>query len=305
MQLELIINLRGTPDGTDDLLRRLLAIGVRAEGLGGEYLATATVVDDEGIQSVNRTQRGIDRPTDVLSFPSVDYRGRTAAQCPGQLRRELDPETGCIFLGDIVLSLPRARVQAEEYGHSLTREIGFLFVHGLLHLMGYDHQTEAQRAQMRAMEDTIMDKAGLTRELTDADYALVSGARAAMQRAYAPYSHYRVGACVLTADGRQFCGCNVENASFGMTICAERNAITTAIAEGATAIEAIAIAAEGPMPFPCGACRQFMREFARDMRIIVAGEDRTVVTTLSALLPESFGPEAIAAVDSAREEACE
>lgn len=272
---------------------------LRTEGIYASlgYQVGLLLTDDAGIADINRLQRGVDRPTDVLSFPSVHYPSGTARGNNKRLRREIDPETGRAYLGDIVISLPRARAQAKSYGHSFLREMAFLFAHGMLHLLGYDHETQVQRAAMRQMEDKIMEETGINRELTDADFELLRDAREVMRRAYTPYSNYKVGACVRTADGRTFSGCNVENASFGLTICAERNAITTAVAQGATALEAIAIAAEEAMPYPCGACRQFMREFAGDMKIIVANREGIRTTSLSALLPDSFGPESLNGVN--------
>ena len=294
MHLETIIDVEGSPAVLWHLLSRLGDEGLRAEGLTGRYQATLVITDGEGIRAVNREQRRIDRETDVLSFPSVRYPSGTARDHQRRFLRELDVETGCMHLGDIVVSLPRAREQAAEYGHSQVREIGFLFVHGLLHLLGYDHEKELERRAMRAMEEMIMDTAGLSRTLTDEDAALLASAQEAVKRAYAPYSGYRVGACVRAADGRVFRGCNVENASFGMTICAERNALTTAITEGASQFTAIAIAGDGPsMPYPCGACRQFLREFATDMKVLLTNGQTIRETTLAALLPESFGPESL------------
>ncbi len=285
------------PEGLLPLLSRVADACLAAEGLSGKYQAGLTLTDEAGITGINSAQRGIDRPTDVLSFPNVRYpAGRTARACPERLRRERDPETGCMDLGDIVLCVPRAREQAAEFGHSFAREAGFLLAHGMLHLMGYDHDTDARRDAMRAMEEAIMEKAGLPRELLDEDLPLIEGAREAMRMAYTPYSKYNVGACVRAADGRVFKGCNVENASYGMTICAERNAITTAVTEGATAFTAIAIAAEGALPSPCGACRQVLREFAKDMRVLLVNREGVRVTSLSALLPESFGPESLGGV---------
>lgn len=298
MRIESTILVPGLPDGMDAIFARVGEIAIRLEQLDGAYEAGFTLTDDAGIKEINREQRGMDRPTDVLSFPSVQFRHGTARDNPKKLRQEYSPETGCIYLGDIVISLPRAEEQAQAYGHSLVREIAFLFVHGTLHLMGYDHETEEQRMCMRAMEEEIMNQSGISRELTDADFALVEGAKEAMTHAYAPYSKYRVGACVRTTDGKIHKGCNVENASFGMTICAERNAMTTAVTEGMHGIEAIAIAAEGPMPYPCGACRQFMREFAKDMKVILVNGDNIEVTTLQTLLPDSFGPESIEEVNA-------
>lgn len=299
MHLERTIEAGGLPDGMLDRLSRMGDICLHAEGLSGRFQAGLVVTDNGRIARINREQRGKDAATDVLSFPAAFYPKGTARNNMARLRRELDPETGRMHLGDIVISLDRAREQADAYGHSLTRELCFLFTHGMLHLMGYDHETEAERAAMRAMEDEIMEKAGLDRALTDADFALIEGAKEAMARAYAPYSKYPVGACVRAKDGRVFMGCNVENASFGMSICGERNAITTAVTEGAREIEAIAIAAVGALPTPCGACRQVMREFARDMRIILVCGEMAQVTSLQALLPLSFGPESLEEVGDA------
>lgn len=109
---------------------------------------------DEEIRELNRQFRGIDRPTDVLSFPLWEPGSE-----PWNLPGEQEPEP----LGDIVISVETAARQAEEYGHSLQREVAFLFVHGLLHLWGFDHQTEEQREEMRALEEAALSSLGLVR----------------------------------------------------------------------------------------------------------------------------------------------
>ena len=123
--------------------------------------------------------------------------------------------------------------------------------------------------------------------------SLVQAAREAAANAYCPYSRYHVGAALLAADGRVFRGCNVENASYGLTLCAERNAITTAIAEGCREFRALAIAGGTPdaPAFPCGACRQVLAEFCGpDFPVVVAalegGDPETI--PLANLLPHSF-----------------
>ena len=131
------------------------------------------------------------------------------------------------------------------------------------------------------------------------DGELLKLAREAMEAAYVPYSHYPVGACLLAEDGRAFTGCNVENASYGATICAERTALVKAVSEGARRFVAIAIAARGSTPYPCGMCRQALNEFSCKMRVLVTWSDQddaiagTAQTTLDALLPNSFGPESL------------
>lgn len=124
---------------------------------------------------------------------------------------------------------------------------------------------------------------------------LVQAARRAAEAAYAPYSRYRVGAAVRTAFGEIVTGCNVENASYGLALCAERNALFAARAAGLLDPEsapprAIAIhAPESPLPRPCGACRQVMAEFAGDdLPVIIDGPGEQIETTLGALLPEAF-----------------
>ncbi len=125
---------------------------------------------------------------------------------------------------------------------------------------------------------------------------LVAAARAARERAYAPYSGFRVGAALLTAQGDVIAAANVENASYGLAICAERSAVVAAVAAGSRSFLSIAVAGNGPDPVtPCGACRQVLREFPEgvDLEVLCAGEtgDQLVTTTLGALLPDSFGPE--------------
>lgn len=263
------------------------------EGVERACAVSVRLCDDEAIHAINREYRGVDRATDVLSFPTVNYpSGVTAGQADAYLRRELDDELNACMLGDLILSVPHVLAQAEEYGHSPERECAYLLVHGLCHLMGYDHIEEDDKRRMRAMEEKILTAIGQTREGagTAADETLLALARAAMERSYSPYSHYPVGAALLCADGRIFQGCNIENASFGLTNCAERTAVFKAISEGADEFTAIAIASRQSAPWPCGACRQVLNEFAPDIRILVTWDGGTDEATLQALLPHGFGP---------------
>jgi cytidine deaminase len=119
---------------------------------------------------------------------------------------------------------------------------------------------------------------------------LIDLARKARKRAYAPYSHYRVGAALLGKSGTVYTGCNVENASYSHTVCAERTAVLKAVSEGETEFEAIAVVTRNGGS-PCGACRQVLSEFSPELIIYIAdkdGEYRT--TTLKQLLPDSFTP---------------
>lgn len=122
--------------------------------------------------------------------------------------------------------------------------------------------------------------------------ALIDKARAAAANAYSPYSKFRVGAAVLTEDGQMFSGCNVENASYGLTICAERNAVFQMVANARQRIRAVAIYTPTRTPTaPCGACRQVINEFGPEALVVSACDSPERVTSrLSALLPGAFGP---------------
>jgi cytidine deaminase len=122
--------------------------------------------------------------------------------------------------------------------------------------------------------------------------SLIAAARAAQARAYAPYSNFRVGAALESTDGAVFLGCNVENASYGLTICAERAAICAAVSAGAHRFRrAVVVSDIDPPAAPCGACRQVLAEFGLDLPIEGVGPKRTVSWRLSELLPAAFGPE--------------
>ena len=125
---------------------------------------------------------------------------------------------------------------------------------------------------------------------------LIAMAKEAMTRAYAPYSGFQVGAALLCGDGSVYTGCNIENASFGPTICAERTAVAKAVSEGHRDFVRIVVAGRSKdFCVPCGVCRQVLREFAPNMEVIClngAGEEQ--VFTLPELLPHSFGPEYLA-----------
>ena len=123
---------------------------------------------------------------------------------------------------------------------------------------------------------------------------LVRQARETLVRAHAPYSEFRVGAALEAADGRVFTGCNVESASYGLTICAERVAIGAAVAGGARRFRRIVVASEtDPPAAPCGACRQLLAEFGLDVDVIAVGPASERRWTLRALLPDAFLPESL------------
>jgi cytidine deaminase len=123
---------------------------------------------------------------------------------------------------------------------------------------------------------------------------LVARAREAMRNAYAPYSQFRVGAAIEATDGRVFAGCNVESASYGLTICAERMALGAAVASGARAFTRVAVTTEvEPPAAPCGACRQLLAEFGLNLEVVAAGPSTERRWTLGALLPDAFTKESL------------
>lgn len=281
------------PPGLSDLMQAAADCALHSEGVERPCAVSVRLCDDEAIHQINLEFRGVDRATDVLSFPMVAYpTGITAGKAGRLLRQAYDDELNACMLGDLVISVPHIDRQAAEYGHTPEREAAYLLVHGLCHLMGYDHMEEEERKVMRAMEEKILSGVGMDRESHGnvTDETLLALARSAMERSYSPYSHFAVGAALLCADGRVYQGCNIENASFGLTNCAERTAVFKAVSEGETEFTVIAIASNGAAPWPCGACRQVLNEFAPEIRVLVTWADQVAEAPLKALLPHGFGP---------------
>ena len=135
------------------IIRKCVQETLRAERVNARCEINVLVTDDKGIQTINRESRQIDRPTDVLSFPMFQLE---AGNPPQDWSEYEDPETGLVPLGDMCISLERAMAQAQEFGHSVRREVGYLTIHSMLHLLGYDHLDEGeQKRQMRAREEAI------------------------------------------------------------------------------------------------------------------------------------------------------
>ena len=148
------------PQGLEEQLCRVVIATLAAEKMDEPCEVNILVTDDAAIHQINLDMRGVDRPTDVLSFPMFELE---PGEHPGG--EDADPATGLIPLGDMVLSLERAREQAEEFGHSVEREVCYLAVHSVLHLLGYDHMDEGpMKAQMREREEAILTALGIKRE---------------------------------------------------------------------------------------------------------------------------------------------
>ena len=134
-------------------IRKCIYAVLEQEGIHIPCEINVLVTDDKGIQIINKTSRDIDRPTDVLSFPMFQLE---AGNPPEDWTEYLDPATGMCPLGDMCISLERAMAQAQEFGHSVKREVGYLTIHSMLHLLGYDHMDEGpQKKQMRGREEAI------------------------------------------------------------------------------------------------------------------------------------------------------
>lgn len=159
---EHIINLESEVAGGEErleLLLRVITAALDAEGVDVPCEVNVLITSDEEIHAINLEQRDVDRPTDVLSFPMFEL-------APGDKPEAdwADPDTGLVPLGDMVISLERCAAQAEEFGHSLERELSYLAVHSVLHLLGYDHMDEGpMKVQMRAREEAILETLNLTR----------------------------------------------------------------------------------------------------------------------------------------------
>ena len=139
-------------------MERVLSEALAGRTPEGPVEIGLTVTTDEGIRELNERYRGVDAATDVLSFPMLDYERpeHPASTFPS-------PPGEPVSLGDLVVSYPRALAQSREYGHSAEREMAFLLVHGVMHLLGYDHEAPEDQAAMRGEEEAVLERLGLTR----------------------------------------------------------------------------------------------------------------------------------------------
>lgn len=135
-----------------ELIEKVIAESLRYENVSNNCEISVTIVDNEEIHQINLKHRGIDRATDVLSFPLIDFEKET-----------LPTDGSKIYLGDIIISIERAMEQAKEYGHSIDREVGFLTAHSMLHLLGYDHMVEDEEKVMFKKQEEILNNLNLRR----------------------------------------------------------------------------------------------------------------------------------------------
>lgn len=239
------------------------------------------------IAEINAEYRDINEPTDVLSFPM--WEGENGG---------FEPPDGweTLPLGDIIVCPEVVENNALENGRSAERETALVICHGFLHLIGFDHAEEEEKEIMWMTQDGLVSdymkcvSDGFSAAMLDDGMRekLMACAEKARESAYAPYSGFSVGAALLFENGEIVAGCNVENSSYGLSICAERNAMTTAVSLGMMKPIAVAIAGPGESPcMPCGACRQFLAEFNDQMSVVVKACDGGVYS-LKDLLPGTF-----------------
>ncbi len=150
----------GVNEGQRALIRKVIRTALAAEGVDFPCEVDVLLTDDAGIHQINKDMRDVDRATDVLSFPEFEL-------TPGQLPapEDADPGTGLVPLGDMAISMEHVAAQAKEFGHSGRRELCYLVVHSVLHLLGYDHLDEGpMKAQMRQREEAVLAQLGITRD---------------------------------------------------------------------------------------------------------------------------------------------
>ena len=148
----------------ESLLEQCITAVLHNEGINWPVEVSLVLADNKVIQKINKEYREVDNPTDVLSFPMLEFDKDINDLTEDDLKGDMDPDKDAIILGDIVISLEKAMEQSKEYGHSFMREVGFLTVHGMLHLLGYDHMEEADRLTMRSREESVLEGLKLSRD---------------------------------------------------------------------------------------------------------------------------------------------
>lgn len=148
----------------EEVAKKVLEYAFSKFDIPYEYSATLITVNNDAIQEINNAQRGIDKATDVLSFPAIEFHKEgVLPDFEGQREIYFDPENDSLYMGDIILSLDKVREQSEEYGHSMYREFSFLLIHSCLHLMGFDHMVEDEEIKMFSLQKEILEELEISR----------------------------------------------------------------------------------------------------------------------------------------------
>lgn len=248
----------------------------------GSYEVSLSLQSLDKMHEYNKKYRGIDRPTDVLTFAYQEA--------------DFVSDEPIFDLGDIMLSVDIAKKQAKEYSHPLERELAFLFIHGLLHAFGYDHhRSEKEAEEMFALQNSILNS--LPYDFYTDQKKVKKLLLEAQSHSISPYSNFKVGAVVLTKDGKYHRGFNIENSAFGVSICAERCALFHTYASGYTKDDIVSlslITSSSNVGTPCGSCRQVMSELMNvncPVYIYNKDESEHLFTTVKDLLPYMFTSE--------------
>lgn len=249
--------------------------------MNGNYEVSLSLVSDDEIHELNKKYRKIDRPTDVLTFA---YR-----------EADFNPDDPIIDLGSILISPAIAKKQALEYKHPYERELAFLFIHGLLHIFGYDHMVEKDAEVMFPLQNKILNN--LPYDFYTDQKKLIKNLFEAREKSISPYSKFRVGAVIVTKDGKYHQGFNIENAAYGDTMCAERVCMfhTYALGYKKDDIAAIGVITDSNnVGTCCGSCRQVMSELLNmNTPVYIFNNDATkhLFTTVKEQLPYTFTEE--------------
>ena len=249
--------------------------------LEGAYEVSLSLVSKEKIHELNKEYRNIDRPTDVLTFAFQEA--------------DVLFDEPLVDLGSILISPEIAKAQAKEYHHPYYRELAFLFIHGLLHSLGYDHMEEKEAEEMFALQNKILNQ--LPYDFYTDMNKVKKLLKVASSRSKADYSSFHVGAVVLTKDGKYHLGCNIENSAYPVTICAERCALFVTYSLGYHKEDIISLSlvtSSKNLGTPCGSCRQVMSELM-DMKspvyIFNCDYTKMMKTSVEELLPFAFTKE--------------
>lgn len=248
-------------------IRKIVNLVLKEEGKDFPGCLSIAVVDKEEIRSLKKRFFHQDAYTDVISF----FYG---------LSDEDD------IWGEIIICPAVIKEEAHSRGEREEQALSIVLIHGLLHLLGYEDEDSEKAKVMEERQETLYQLG----EEEEEREKLIQKAKEVRAHAYAPYSNFPVGAALLGYNGEIYTGCNVENVSFGLTICAERGAVVKALSRGVREFKKIAIVADpSSYCFPCGACRQVLYEFAPHLEIIAAKSDKDYeVVSLHSLLPQAF-----------------
>lgn len=149
----------------EDVVKQVAEAVLKAEGCPYEAQVSVLLTDNETIRGFNRDNRGIDRETDVLSFPNIEFEESGIFEIAEEEEADcFDPDSKELILGDIIISVDKVREQAESYGHSVKREFAFLVAHSMLHLCGYDHMEDKEAKVMEEKQELILESLGITRD---------------------------------------------------------------------------------------------------------------------------------------------